>query len=314
MTKLRKRELNIDGFSLIELVVAVGILAILSVVGVVAYSNITENARKTAVQAAAAEVYTGAVAYDANSNDPNDYKKAADEWNASSKKGNGSITVSATKPNGVDICATATMGEPHNITASKGAGCPTEGVAEPGDGGATETPTTPEPTVPPIPAENHFINADTRWGKGGPISNEKFDSFGRTISYTSDMQKTGDVLEYNFNGTIYLNRSQFQQPVDFKQNSYTITVQSTNGQPMVLDVANSYLGNYKYQGTVGVAAVKHTFVVNNPSEVERYKLHFKFPNVKVGSAADSSSKATLTYDIAGNTCFKSGCSITLNGR
>ena len=126
--KLKTIKEKQDGFSLIELVVAVGILAILSVVGVVAYSKITENARKAAVEAAAADVYTGATAYDSNGND---YKQAAKEWMDSS---NGSITVEATK-NGDKICVKATM-EKHGIIAYKGAGCASEGVVEPGNGGS----------------------------------------------------------------------------------------------------------------------------------------------------------------------------------
>lgn len=303
------KEVNENGFSLLELVVAVGILLVLTVGGLLAYNGITKNARVAAVQSAADEVYTGAVAYDSNGDD---YKQAETEWNGSSKKGKdgeASITVSTVKNSIGAICASAEM-TAHGITVNRGAGCEVEGEVDSGDGGATETPATPEPTVPPVPVENHFINTSTIWGSGRLNSNVEFDSFGRPIGSTGRTTVPSGDVEYSFDGTVYLNRSQFQQSVDFKQDSYTITVQSTNGRPMVLDVANSNLGNYKYQGTVGVAAVKHTFVVNNPSEVERYKLIFKFPNVKVGSTVARTIKPTLTYNIEGNTCFKSGCSLT----
>ena len=81
--KARKEAKGDEGFSLIELVVAVGILAILSVTGVVAYSQITKNSRKTATDSAAAEVFTAAVAYE-NDNDPaTTAATAMTDWNNS---------------------------------------------------------------------------------------------------------------------------------------------------------------------------------------------------------------------------------------
>lgn len=123
------KEVNDDGFSLIELVVAVGILAILSVVGVVAYSKITENARVAAVNAAAAEVYKGAVAYDSNG-DANAAEMVEQEWMDSSKKdkdGKASITVSVSEPSPGAFCVVAEMTERPDITASKGSGCDNTG-------------------------------------------------------------------------------------------------------------------------------------------------------------------------------------------
>lgn len=95
-----------EGFSLIELVVAVGILLILSVVGVVSYSGITNNARQATVDAAAAEVLTAAVAYDSDSDAETTPEKAAETYNNSTKnikvvanKTGDVITVSATEIN-----------------------------------------------------------------------------------------------------------------------------------------------------------------------------------------------------------------------
>lgn len=102
----KARELNEDGFSLIELVVAVGILAILSVVGVIAYSGITDNARQTAVDAAASDVFTAAIAYDSDADFETTPETAAKSYNDSSEKINvvatkdssdGTITVTATE-------------------------------------------------------------------------------------------------------------------------------------------------------------------------------------------------------------------------
>ena len=89
----KARELNEDGFSLIELVVAVGILAILSVVGVVAYSQITDNARQTAVNAAASEIFTAATAKEATGNTNTGAEEAAREWLKSAEEGSFTVFV-----------------------------------------------------------------------------------------------------------------------------------------------------------------------------------------------------------------------------
>lgn len=130
--KLKTIKENQEGFSLIELVVAVGILAILSVVGVVAYSKITENARQTTVEAAAAEVLTGAIAYDSNGDA---YKQAETDWMNSAA--NDSITVSANKDSNGDICVKAVNNEHSEANAVKGAGTGCDGSTNnPGDGGS----------------------------------------------------------------------------------------------------------------------------------------------------------------------------------
>ena len=120
--KARKEAKGDEGFSLIELVVAVGILAILSVTGVVAYSQITTNARQTAVDSAVAEVFTAAVAYE-NDNDPTGTtaKTAVDDWNAAAGE-NAQITINApTKATDDDGVTTLTISGGHakGETASK---------------------------------------------------------------------------------------------------------------------------------------------------------------------------------------------------
>jgi len=56
----RKEEAKADenGFSLLELVVAIGILLVLTVGGLIGYSAITDNARSAAASSAASEVST----------------------------------------------------------------------------------------------------------------------------------------------------------------------------------------------------------------------------------------------------------------
>lgn len=51
-----------EGFSLLEIVVAVSILLVLSVVGFIAYQGFTDNARQAAVERAAHDVFTASVA------------------------------------------------------------------------------------------------------------------------------------------------------------------------------------------------------------------------------------------------------------
>lgn len=115
----KARELNEDGFSLIELVVAVGILAILSVVGVIAYSGITDNARTQAVNAAAAEVYTAAVAYDSDGDTTTNPLTVGTDWSATT---DGNITVDVDRNSADQIVVRAQMEDHPDKTAYKGAG------------------------------------------------------------------------------------------------------------------------------------------------------------------------------------------------
>ena len=70
------------GFSLLELVVAVGILLVLTVGGLLAYNGITDNARTAAVQSAASEVFTSAAAYEADNRTDTNAVDAGTEWSA----------------------------------------------------------------------------------------------------------------------------------------------------------------------------------------------------------------------------------------
>lgn len=148
------KQANDDGFSLLELVIAVGVLLVLSAVGLLAYNGITRNARMAAVQSAADEVYTGAAAYDANGDD---YTQAEKDWMETSKKDTAnSITVEVKdkeETNG-KLCVVAYMEKHTGIIAKKGSGCETGGVVSPGDettppppvvGGETEIPVIDDP-------------------------------------------------------------------------------------------------------------------------------------------------------------------------
>lgn len=109
------------GFSLIELVVAISIMLILSVGGLLAYTGITKNAKKAAVDAAASDVFTAALAYE-NDTDPDPENPtttaalAAEEWKKSAK--DGSINVEAKVENG-KLTVTATNAKDKTITSTR---------------------------------------------------------------------------------------------------------------------------------------------------------------------------------------------------
>lgn len=83
------------GFSLIELVVAISIMLILSVGGLLAYTGITKNAKKAAVDAAASDVFTAALAYENDTDDKTSALTAKTEWETSAK--DSSITIEEPK-------------------------------------------------------------------------------------------------------------------------------------------------------------------------------------------------------------------------
>lgn len=113
-----QRKKGDEGFSLIELVIAVAILAILSIVGVVAYGQITKNSRQTAVDNAAAQVLKGAIAYKADgSKTPTD---AETEWNNSADTERVSVDV---QERGQCITVIATHAEGETATRKAGDSC-----------------------------------------------------------------------------------------------------------------------------------------------------------------------------------------------
>lgn len=56
--KRYRTTLKSSGFSMLEAVVVVGVLLALAVGGFIAYSNVTENAKRASVETAAASIYT----------------------------------------------------------------------------------------------------------------------------------------------------------------------------------------------------------------------------------------------------------------
>lgn len=70
---------NEKGFSLLELVVAIGILLILTVGGLVGYSSITDNARTAAAESAASEISTSVIVALSDNVDTNDAPLSGDD-------------------------------------------------------------------------------------------------------------------------------------------------------------------------------------------------------------------------------------------
>ena len=134
------REVDENGFSLLELVVAVGILLTLSVGGMIAYVGVTKNAREAAVAAAASEVLTAAVAYDLDNEADTEPTDAETEWNETSKKdasGNAQIVVSVDDSVANCMKVTATHDKGESATRQTGTGCVVDGESDGGNGGST---------------------------------------------------------------------------------------------------------------------------------------------------------------------------------
>lgn len=80
-----KKHNNKDcGFSLLELVVSVGILLVLTVGGLLAYNGIIGNARQAAVNNAADTVYNRAMIYETDDKSGTTFQTAVDDWNKAS--------------------------------------------------------------------------------------------------------------------------------------------------------------------------------------------------------------------------------------
>lgn len=83
LVKYNKKTKTDDGFSLLELVVAVGILLVLTVGGLLAYNGIINSARQAAVENAAETVYNQAMIYKTDNNSNTTIQTAVDNWNES---------------------------------------------------------------------------------------------------------------------------------------------------------------------------------------------------------------------------------------
>lgn len=145
-----------QGFSLIELVIAVGILAILAVVGVVAYGKLTNQARQTAVDTAAATVLKGALANKAS--ETKSPKDAETEWMNS--RGDDKIEVEVIEKS---ECLTVEARSPfwgNTSTKSAGKNCPTNPGAS--DNGGYTPPVSDNGGDESNSSTNHRLLIDAR--------------------------------------------------------------------------------------------------------------------------------------------------------
>lgn len=115
--KVKKNEY---GFSLMELVIAIGLILILTVVGIIAFPTLTNNARQSAVETAASDVARGIMVKKASDRDGSfKSQDVADEWmNSSAKKGKITVT---TEDNDSEqkVIVTAKYNGKNNIAVKK---------------------------------------------------------------------------------------------------------------------------------------------------------------------------------------------------
>ena len=121
LIKERREAAKDAGFSLLELVVAVGILLVLTVGGLLAYNGITQNAREAAVESAVSEIYTAAAAYEADNNSTTNAARAAQEWEDSQKGApNGEFTATADTTDDGEIWVTVSSNTHEGVSAQRG--------------------------------------------------------------------------------------------------------------------------------------------------------------------------------------------------
>lgn len=104
---------NSDGFTLLEMVVAVGVLLALAVGGFLAYNGIQHRAKVAVTEAAAQEVYNGGRLAQEQGQAAT---TARDEFNATTD----AITTDIEEKSDRTICATAVHQDDNEITASRG--------------------------------------------------------------------------------------------------------------------------------------------------------------------------------------------------
>lgn len=98
-----KKRFNDNGFTLIELVVAVGIVVILSVSGMVAYSSFIYENRLSAMELTATAVMNNGLSYVADYDDNTDIEMAVEEFNDKKYNKDFFVSTSVDEDNCVNI-------------------------------------------------------------------------------------------------------------------------------------------------------------------------------------------------------------------
>lgn len=118
-----EHEVTEDGFSLLELVIAIGIILILTVGGLIGYSAIQKNSKQAAVESAVSAVATAAVVYDSDpETNGSEVEDAGKNWNESAKD-DSIVTESKVVTVNGQRCIQATATHRDGFTASRSTGC-----------------------------------------------------------------------------------------------------------------------------------------------------------------------------------------------
>lgn len=120
--KIRKTTLikhKDNGFSLIELVVAMSVMITLSVGGMISYSNMTKSSKKEAVEDAVNNVYKTAFNYEYDDDVTTDANTARDDWVNSSKNAD-TMIITVVRPSETTLLkVTVTDKKDKTITMTK---------------------------------------------------------------------------------------------------------------------------------------------------------------------------------------------------
>lgn len=166
--KLLKGRMRSDsGFTLMEIVVAVGILLVLTGGGLSASGAIIKTARQAAVNSAASEVLTGAMAYEIDTT-PKVAKDAETEWNGTSKKNKDGTAHITTEVRNSATCIAVKASNLHDQESvrSRGISCPDD--IKTGDYfGENPSKTLPDTLTPPGGNGNENTNPGGNNGTPG---------------------------------------------------------------------------------------------------------------------------------------------------
>lgn len=123
---IKKKGLNNNGFSLLELVIAIGILLILSVGGLLAYNGIVNDNRRAAMEVAASvalnNVFENVIDFDDNTT----ATSAVNEWNTVDN--NGFIASYEIEDNCINVILTDSKGKVDPVKRSKDQLCNVDAV------------------------------------------------------------------------------------------------------------------------------------------------------------------------------------------
>lgn len=119
LLKRKGRSFNDDGLSILELVVAMGIILIITGASIGVYNGINSNAKHAAVERAANDVLKAAMLFESDGLDDTTAEKARDEWTKSAPSRNKVIV--SLKREDREIVVSAKYGEDGDISITRSA-------------------------------------------------------------------------------------------------------------------------------------------------------------------------------------------------